>query len=345
MPELRFLAELGVLLLLFAVGLESTLSEMRKAAFRSGVVALVGVVVPLLLGLGAIELAMPDTTLAHHFFVAAAMAATSVSITVRVLRDLGASERPETKVLLGAAVIDDVLGLVILAVVAAFAVKGTVPDVATVAAIIGSAAAFLAGALILGLYVTPPLFRLLARLETTIVLPVAALGLCLVFSGLSVAFGLASIIGAFAAGLLLDEAQVRPFGADSTRSIEEFVRPITAFFGPIFFIYTGLSVDLSAFSMPVLVACVLLTTAAILGKVLSGLGAGVGLDRLTIGIGMVPRGEVGLIFANVGAATVVGGTPVIDARTYGAIVAMVLLTTVLAPPLLAFRLRRVTGQT
>lgn len=338
LPELAFLAELGVLLLLFEVGLESTLSEMRSAASQSGAVAIIGVAAPLLLGLVAIELAMPEATLVHHFFVAAAMAATSVSITVRVLKDLGASHRPETSVLLGAAVIDDILGLILLSLVSAFAVTGAVPDATTLGAILGSAMGFLAGSLLLGLYVTPHLFRVIAKLRAAAVLPIAALGFCLVLSGLSVAFGLAAIIGAFAAGLLLDEAHILPFGARSTRPIEEFVHPITAFFAPIFFVYTGLSVDLSTFSFPVIIVAILLTIAAILGKLVSGLGAGGSLDRLTVGLGMIPRGEVGLIFANVGATTLVAGSPVVDAPTYGAIVAMVLLTTVAAPPLLAARM-------
>lgn len=338
LPELAFLAELGVLLLLFEVGLESTLAEMRRAASQSGAVAIIGVAAPLLLGLVAIELAMPEATLAHHFFVAAAMAATSVSITVRVLKDLGASHRPETSVLLGAAVTDDILGLILLSLVSAFAVTGAVPDATTLGTILGSAVGFLAGSLLLGLYVTPRLFRVIAKLRVAAVLPIAALGFCLLLSGLSVAFGLAAIIGAFAAGLLLDEAHILPFAARSTRSIEEFVHPITAFFAPIFFVYTGLSVDLSTFSFSVIVVAILLTIAAILGKLVSGLGAGGSLDRLTVGLGMIPRGEVGLIFANVGATTLVAGTPVVDAPTYGAIVAMVLLTTVAAPPLLAARL-------
>ncbi len=338
--ELRFLAELGVLMLLFQVGLESTLSEMRNASSQAASVALIGVVMPLGLGLGVLEIVLPETSMAHHLFVAAAMAATSVGITVGVLNNLNADHRPETKVLLGAAVLDDILGLVLLAVVVAFATSGAIPTVGTVAAVVGSAVAFLAGALFLGLLVMPRLFGLAANLRTSLVLPMVALGFCLLLSGLSAALGLAAIIGSFAAGLLLDEAHVRPFGAKTTQPIEDFVRPITAFFAPVFFVYTGLSVDLSTFSSHAVTVCALLTIAAVVGKVVSGLGAGPSVDRLTVGLGMVPRGEVGLIFANVGATTLVGGVPVIDAPTYGAVVGMVLLTTMVAPPLLAIRLRQ-----
>ncbi len=259
---------------------------------------------------------------------------------MRVLQDLGAAHRPETQILLGAAVIDDILGLILLAVVVAFSTSGSVPSIGTVGGVVGAAGSFLIGALLLGLYIMPRVFGLAANLRTGPVLPMVALGFCLLLSGLSAAFGLAAIIGSFAAGLLLDEAHVRPFGATSIRPIEEFVRPITAFFAPVFFVYTGLGVDLSTFSGRAVAMCALLTVAAVVGKLVSGVAAGPGVDRIAVGLGMVPRGEVGLIFANVGATTIVEGSPVIDASTYGAVVAMVLLTTMVAPPLLAIRLRR-----
>jgi len=337
-PELPFLAELGVLLLLFEIGLTSTLSEMRRAAGPAGRVALVGILAPFGLGLFVDDFLMPETSVTHHLFVAAAMAATSIGITVRVLEDLGASDRPETKILLGAAVIDDVLGLILLAVVVAFAAEEALPSVGMLARVIGSATAFLVGSILLGLFVASTIFRLAAGLRVSLVLPLASLGFCLLLAGLSVAVGLAAMIGAFAAGLLLDEADVRPFGATSTRQIEEFVHPITAFFAPVFFVYTGLSVDLSAFPPKAVLACLAFTLAAILGKVMSGWAAGSGVDRLTVGLGMIPRGEVGLIFANVGATTFIGSSPILDPLTYGSIVAMVLLTTVVAPPLLSLRL-------
>ncbi len=341
-PGLAFLAELGVLMLLFQVGLESTLSEMRRASSRAALVAAIGVVVPFLLGLGVLGVVTPETTLAHRLFVSAAMVATSVGITVGVLQDLNAEHRPEAQVLLAAAVLDDILGLVLLSAIVAFATSGAVPTFATMATTVGSALAFLVGSLLLGLLVLPRLFGLAANLRVSLVLPMVALGFCLLLSGLSAALGLAAIIGSFAAGLLLDEAHVRPFGAKTVQPIEDFVKPITAFFAPVFFVYTGLSVDLSTLSFRAVVVCGVLTLVALVGKLVAGWGAGPAVDRLTVGFGMMPRGEVGLIFANVGATTIVGGAPVLDSGSYGAVVGMVLLTTMIAPPLLAVRVRKLT---
>ncbi len=339
---IEFLAEFGVVLLLFEVGLESTLKEMRAVAPTSGLVAIIGVVGPMVLGYGVSLWLLPDAPLSLHLFIGATLCATSVGITARVLKDLDAMAQPETRVILGAAVIDDVLGLIVLAVVASIAEFGSMPGALGLTKIIGLAAGFLVGALVLGAYVMPGVFRAASKLRTQDVLGAVAIGLCLLLAGVSGEAGLAPIVGAFAAGLILDEVHVRPFGKTSARDLTEIIGPIVAVVAPIFFVRTGMMVQLSGIGTEPLLLALALTAVAIIGKLVAGLGVrGKTVDRLAVGIGMVPRGEVGLIFANVGAGITYGGKPLIAAGVYAAIVLMVMATTVVTPPWLAQRLRKV----
>ncbi|MEM7138065.1 MAG: cation:proton antiporter [Myxococcota bacterium] len=339
---IEFLAEFGVVLLLFEVGLESTLKEMRAVAPTSGMVAIIGVVAPMLLGYGVSVWLLPDAPFSLHLFIGATLCATSVGITARVLKDLNAMSQPETRVILGAAVIDDVLGLIVLAVVASIAEFGAIPGAADLSKIIGLAAGFLVGALLLGAYVMPGVFRAASKLRTPDVLGAVAIGLCLLLAGLSGEAGLAPIVGAFAAGLILDEVHVRPFGRSSAHDLSEIIGPIVAVVAPIFFVRTGMMVQLSGIGMEPLLLALALTAVAVVGKLVAGLGVrGKTADRLTVGIGMVPRGEVGLIFANVGAGIRSEGKPLIAAGVYAAIVLMVMASTVVTPPWLAQRLKAV----
>ena len=339
----EFLAELGVVLLLFEVGLESTLTEMRAVAPTSGLVAIIGVVVPMLLGYGVSLWLIPEAPFSLHLFIGATLSATSVGITARVLKDLDAMARPETRVILGAAVIDDVLGLIVLAVVASIAEFGAVPGPMDLSIIIGLAAGFLVGALLLGAYIMPGVFRLASKLRTPDVLAAVAIGLCLLLAGVSGAAGLAPIVGAFAAGLILDEVHVRPFGHRSAHDLTEIIGPIVAVMAPIFFVRTGMMVQLGGIGTEPLLLALALTVVAVVGKLVAGLGVRGGTaDKLTVGIGMVPRGEVGLIFANVGAGIQFEGKPLIAAGVYAAIVLMVMATTVVTPPWLAQRIRQVS---
>ena len=339
---IEFLAEFGVVLLLFEVGLESTLTEMRKVAPQSGLVAVIGVIAPMVLGYGTSYAVMPEGSTSLHLFVGATLAATSVGITARVLKDLNAMGRVETRVILGAAVIDDVLGLIVLAIVSAIAAQGHMPDALGLTKIIGLAAGFLLGSLLLGAYVMPGFFRASSKLRTPGVLGAISIGLCLLLAGLAAVAGLAAIVGAFAAGLILDEVHVQPFGKKSKHDLSELVAPIVAVVAPIFFVRTGMLVQLAGTTVDALLLAGGLSVVAILGKLVAGLGVrGSQGDRMTVGIGMIPRGEVGLIFANVGHSIVVDGHPLIEPGVYMAVVLMVMVTTVVTPPWLAVRLRKV----
>jgi Kef-type K+ transport system membrane component KefB len=339
------LAQLGVIVLLFEVGLESTVRDMVKVGLTSLLVAILGVVTPFALGWGVGALLLPDRSVYVHAFLGATLTATSVGITARVLRDLGKSQSPEARVILGAAVIDDVLGLVILAVVGGViqaANTGTELSYAAAGLIVGKATLFLFGAVALGLVISPRLFSLTARLRGHGVLLATALVFCFGLSYLAAAIGLAAIVGAYAAGLILEDVHYRDFTERGERGLEELLQPIAVLLVPVFFVLMGMRVDLSAFGRAdVLGFAALLTLAAILGKQACALGAlGGRLDRLSIGLGMIPRGEVGLIFANIGLALTVRGEPLVDAGMYAAVVIMVVVTTMATPPALRWSLAR-----
>jgi Kef-type K+ transport system membrane component KefB len=342
--SIDMLSRLGVLLLLFEVGLESTVGQMMKVGIKSFVVATLGVVAPFVLGWLFGKWLLPNSSTYVHVFLGATLTATSVGITARVLQDLKASQSAEARIILGAAVIDDVLGLVILAVVTgviAAADQGGSMNYADIGIIFGKAAVFLIGSLILGVKLSPRLFTIASRLQGRGVLLAVGLAVCFIFSWLASVIGLAPIVGAFAAGLVLEDLHFRDFTTRGESTLEHLVHPISAFLVPVFFVLMGMRTDLRAFAQPgVPLLAVALIIAAILGKQACSLGAGKGVDRLTIGIGMVPRGEVGLIFANIGQSLTVGGKPLVDGAVFSAIVAMVIATTMITPPALKWSIGR-----
>lgn len=343
--SIDMLARLGVLILLFEVGLESTVAQMLKVGLSSFVVATLGVVAPFALGWGVGAWLLPQSSIYVHAFLGATLCATSVGITARVLKDLGRSQSNEARVILGAAVIDDVLGLVVLSVVTgavAAADKGVSLSYLDVGWTLGKATIFLAGSLALGVYLSPKLFSLASRLRTRGVLLAMGLAFCFLLSWLANAIGLAPIVGAFAAGLILEDLHYRDFVDRGEHSLEELIQPISSFLVPVFFVLMGMRTDLLSFAQPgVLGLAAALTVAAIVGKQACSLGViGKGVDRLSIGIGMIPRGEVGLIFANVGLALALGGERIVDEATFAAAVVMVIVTTMVTPPALRWSLRR-----
>jgi Kef-type K+ transport system membrane component KefB len=347
------LAELGVIILLFGVGLETSLGEMLEVGWSSLLVALLGVAAPFLLGWGVSRFFLPDASPLAHLFVGATLCATSVGITARVLKDVGALRTREARIVMGAAVVDDVLGLMILAVVVgaveAAAAGGTLSAVA-VSLVAGKAVAFLFVALAAGHFLVPRLFRRVGRLKTRGALLAFSLAFCFLLSWLAARAGLAPIVGAFAAGLLLDEVEFADFDLRGTGDLEELLWPVSAVLVPVFFVTMGLRVDLRELARPELLGfAAVLTAAAIIGKQVCSLGVlERGVNRFAVGLGMIPRGEVGLIFAGVGAALVLpaaGGAtePVISRATFGAIVFMVIVTTLVTPPALKRAFARIAA--
>ncbi|HVK72019.1 MAG TPA: cation:proton antiporter [Kofleriaceae bacterium] len=345
-PNLAFLAELGVIVLLFQVGLESNLAQMARVGLIAFAVACVGVALPMALGYGLHAVLAPAKTWHTHLFIGAILTATSVGITARVFKDLGEIDSPTGRVVLGAAVIDDVLGLIVLAVVAGVVVGagggGEPLDAGGIVAIIGKAVGFLAAAIALGPWLSKRLYRAASLLRVHGVLLATSLAFCFAIAYAAHAVGLAPIVGAFAAGLVLDEVVFHDHLAKGDRPLEHQLEPIGQLLTPLFFVLTGARVDLGAFGdTEALALAGALTAAAIIGKQACALVAfGPGIDRLSVGIGMIPRGEVGLIFAATGAALTLDGQSVVDPRTYAAVVLMVMITTLVTPPLLAWSLRR-----
>ena len=331
---LRFLAEIGVVLLLFEIGLETDLKEMFRVGPAALAVAAVGVTVPFLLGYwfwahgphNQVASTVPLAVAA--VFVGATLTATSVGITARVLGDLGHMSSAEARIIVGAAIIDDVLGLVILGVVSTLAGGGAVSTAGVVKSLL-IAVGFLVAAVMIGLRVAPYLFEASAKLRTREVVVVFAVAFCFLLAGLADQAGSALIIGAFAAGIILS-------GTGQFHVIEDRIKPVASIFTPIFFVTVGSSVDLRLLdptrpgASGVLWAAFAITVLAILGKVAAGWAAPwAKFRRLVVGVGMIPRGEVGLIFADIGRRT-----GVLGAEVFNAVLLMVLITTFLAPVLL-----------
>jgi Kef-type K+ transport system membrane component KefB len=344
------LAEIGVIILLFEVGLESNVREMAEVGASALLAAVLGVVAPFFLGWGVAAYFLPDEPTLVHVFIGATLCATSVGITARVLRDLGRLQARESRIILGAAVIDDVLGLIVLAVVAgairAQAAGGALAawDVAVIAL---KSVAFLVAALLAGQFLVPHLFRGASRMRGRGVLVTVAVAFCFLLAWAAGRVGLAPIVGAFAAGLVLDEVHFEDFLRRGEPRLHELLSPVSALLVPIFFVLMGLKVDLSVFGrVEVLGFACVLTAAAVVGKQVCSLGVVErGVNRLSVGLGMIPRGEVGLIFAGIGASLRLpdaGGVaqPVIGPATFGAVVIMVVVTTLVTPPVLKWSLQR-----
>ncbi|HZP39697.1 MAG TPA: cation:proton antiporter [Methylomirabilota bacterium] len=324
------LAELGVLILLFEVGLESDFDELLKAGLQATLVAVVGVVLPFAAGFALMRWFGHPPLLA--VFVGATLTATSVGITARVLADLGRLKDAAANVVLGAAVVDDILGLIVLAVVTGVAQTGGVSP-GTVVALTGKAIVFLAAALSIGLRLAPTLMSWLGRLRARGTLIVYSVVFAMAMAAIADLIGLATIIGAFAAGLILSTTEPR-------NHIEERIKPIADLLVPVFFVTVGMKVQpqmLNPFAENAQFGlAMLLTVVAVASKLAAALAVyQPGVRRWPIGVGMVPRGEVGLIFAGTGLAA-----GVLAPDLYSALVVVVMLTTFAAPPWLKTLYRR-----
>jgi Kef-type K+ transport system membrane component KefB len=340
--SLRVLAEIGAILLLFEVGVESDLIQLLAVGWSSLLVATLGVIAPMILGYIVSTQLIPDASWLSHLFVGGTLTATSVGITARVLKDLGKSNTKEARIILGAAVADDVIGLLVLAVIsglttaaAAGAGVGSVSWLATLWIVV-KASLFLILAVVVGRFWSQRMFTYAARLRVSGALLALCICFCFVLATLAGLAGLAPIVGAFAAGVVLEEVHYQPFLERGERKVQELLFPLTTLVVPVFFVLMGFRVDLRSFSsMAVLGFAGLITVAAVVGKQICALGVlERGVDRLAVGVGMIPRGEVGLIFAGLGSTMMLQGRPLLSQTTFSALVLMIMLSTFITPPLL-----------
>lgn len=333
-------AEIGVVILLFEIGLETDLKQLLRVGPGAAAVALVGVLVPMTAGivfwLSPIARAEYSGagTMTTAIFLGAALTATSVGITARVLQDLQVLHTVEARLVIGAAVIDDILGLVLLGLVAAMA-AGQEVTVLSVSRTLGVAVGFVVAALSIGLVVAPRLFGLIDRMQVRGVLLVSAFAFALLVAVLAELAGSAMIVGAFAAGVILS-------GTNQFRLIEDRMKPVADLFTPVFFLSIGAQFDVTLLNvadpanLPALLVGGSLFAIAVGGKLVAGWAVPWRrFNRAAVGIGMLPRGEVGLIFAKIGLVTGLLAT-----ELFGAVILMVIGTTLLAPPLLKWSLGR-----
>lgn len=358
---MAFIAELGAIILLFMVGLESNIATMAKVGVNSLLVAVVGATIPFALGAWVLSpLFFPEASMAGHLFVGAALVATSVGITALVLQGMGINNLRPGQIVLGAAVIDDVLGLLVLAVVEPIAGGETVSALFVMVLCV-KAVAFLGASVFLGALFAGPISAFLARIHPGEEMKVGmAFVFALFFSFLAQSLvGLAPIVGAFAAGLVLDPVHFSSFEKPhlATRlrralgvrfltdepevesiihrhehsHVEDAIKKVSILMVPVFFVYTGLQIDFASFLEVSLYPVALIIAAiAVAGKVAAGIAARGNLtERLLVGVSMIPRGEVGLIFASVGLAT-----GAIEGAMFSTILLVVVLTTFVAPPLI-----------
>lgn len=331
---MTYAAELALVLLLFLVGLESDMKDLLKVGRNATAVATAGVLLPVLLGLGTAT-ALGINGGLQGWFVGAMLAATSVGITAKLLDAQGKLKSPSGEVILGAAVIDDVLGILLLAVLASIAASGEFAW-SSMLLIVAEALLFFALAIVIGQRLMPEMIHMVAITKHASVWTGFAFCLALGFAQLASLAGLAPLIGAFVAGLILDDVYFRVGASLQKHTLEELIRPISDIFISIFFVYIGAQVQLEVLADPrILLIILALTAVAVLSKSLAGfLVKGPGFDRIGIGLGMVPRGEVGLVFASFAFAQ-----GIFQPSVYSALVMVVLLTTVIGPALLKARLK------
>jgi Kef-type K+ transport system membrane component KefB len=326
-PVIHSLAELGVLILLFEIGLHTDLKSLVKVGSEALTVALVGVALPFAFGYGAAT--MLGLSAIPAIVCGAALTATSIGISARTLTDLGKLDTPEGQIVLGAAVLDDIVGLVILSVVGTL-VGGAALSVGAVTLTATIAIGFVLGAVVLGNILVPPVFRGIAKIEASGVLGVAGLAFAFLLALLASSAGSATIIGAFSAGLILHNTPQR-------NAIEKSTTQLGHFFVPIFFAGVGAAVELrTLLDMQVMGVGLALIAVGVAGKFAAGY-APVWFkgNKSLIGIAMIPRGEVGLIFAQMGLTT-----GALTSDLYSAVAMMVLATTFITPPLLAWNVRK-----
>jgi len=344
------LAELGVIFLLFSVGLETKVKDLLGSGKSAFFCAFLGVVLPFVAGLSLI-LAVGGYDMNSAMFMGAAMVATSVGITARIIKDMKLMDVKESRIIIAAAVIDDVLGMVVLAIVKGMASGEGDLEILDIVIIVVKAVAFVLAAIAFAKWCVPRIYNYLDGRNRRIIASgkvpysfnklIFAIIVCLGMAYLAEYIGLAAIIGAFLAGMMFADYAWE-------WDLEHKIESITTFLITFFFVNVGLQVDISAMSS----TSVILLTAGILVLALltkyigCGLGAKIGdksIDKSSfniIGVGMMPRGEVGIIIASIGLHTIVNGESVMDPELYGVVVMMSVITTIVAPPLLSILFKK-----
>lgn len=352
---IAFFADIGSILLLFEIGLESSVSDLFKVGKHGLLTAIIGVLLPFGLGywlLGDLLLSSHDIKL--NLFLAATLAATSTGISVRVFKDLGIINNPACQIVLAASIIDDILGLVILAFVSGLVIVGEA-SYSSIGLILLNVTAFFFMTLVLARKITPHIINHILRISNDEPMVLAILlSFCLFWAWVASLIGLASIIGAFVAGLIIDEITFRrsqhpywynrllemddqsgsyhDFKADifshyHKERLSNLVKPLNHAFVPIFFVYAGMQVDIIAVAnLQIILYGVAISIVAVLGKVASGFFLPKSINRLLVGFGMVPRGEIGLIFALTGKEL-----GVFSPEIFAAILIMVIITSLVTP--------------
>jgi Kef-type K+ transport system membrane component KefB len=333
-PTIDMLARLGALVLLFDVGLALRVRDVLRVGAAASRVALYGSAASFALGYGLVLVLLPDAAPSTRLFLAGSLSATSIGISARVLQDIDQTRTLEARTVLGAAVIDDVIGLIILSLVTGWA-SSRVPAANRGRALVFlvlKTVGFFGCAVLLGPSIVPRALRAVALLRTRSALVVVGLTFCFLLAWAADAIGLAPIVGAFTAGLVLEEVHWREFTERGERGLDHEIEPLNAFLVPLFFALLGVRTDLGVLTdLGALALALGLTVAAILGKLVSGLGAARGSNRLAVAFGMMPRGEVTLVFASLGLSLASDGGTVLDHRAYSALVVVVVLTTLATP--------------
>jgi len=338
--SIQLFAAFGVVMLLFMVGLEVSLKELNEIGVNASAVALTGVAVTFSLACFTTLILLPKTAgFMPPLFAGAALCATSIGITARIFKDMKRLGMTEAKTVLGAAVLDDVLGLIVLSVVTAIAIHGTV-KVGNLFWILLKTAIFLGAVVIFGSRFLDKTVRFLSRLDFGNIKLLYPFALLMLLAWAADKIGLAAIIGAFAAGVIIKEESfsgVGP-GLDPEQSVESILASLEGILAPVFFVLIGLQVDVTALgNAKVLLTGLILTAVAAAGKLASAIGLRGEADRLIVGIGMLPRVEVALIVASIGKSL-----DVLDDALYSVIIMVVLLTVLMTPPLLKWAIERRT---
>ena len=320
----------GVIFMLFMVGLKTNVDELRTVGKDSARVAVLGVALPFAIGMAVVWLMRPTFELGSSLFIAATLGATSIGITANVLDEIDYSKSREGRIILGAAVYDDILGLIILAIVSGIVVTGSV-HVGEIIEVIVVSVAFLAAVISLGPRIVKISAGIMQRLDFVEAKMFTSYLFVMILAWMANLAGLATIIGAFAAGVVMHDSHFhRSHRSRLGRiiSIRQLIMPLEVILVPIFFILIGIQVKIETFvSLHVATIALGLLVAAVVGKLACGIGAAKPANKLIIGIGMVPRGEVGLVFAAIGRTL-----GVIDDSMFAAIVLMVIVTSLIAPP-------------